>query len=153
MAGKSLDKVFDIYESCALFYHDGIEPEVVDKYSTSLDLLPTIYNYMGVPYDSRFLSGRDIFSDTEGLAIFLGRSWITEKGRYNAATGSFTLHEGQELDDQTAYIERINREVKLRYDTARVVIDSDYYKDLLSDEDWAEINQPYLSFMEENPWP
>ncbi|MCK9350153.1 MAG: LTA synthase family protein, partial [Clostridiales bacterium] len=50
LAGKKLDKEFDIYESCALFYHDGIEPEVVDKYATSLDLLPTIYNYMGVPY-------------------------------------------------------------------------------------------------------
>ncbi len=49
LAGKKLDKEFDIYESCALFYHDGIEPEVVDKYATSLDLLPTIYNYMGVP--------------------------------------------------------------------------------------------------------
>lgn len=153
LAGKSLDKVFDIYESCALFYHDGIEPEVIDKYCTSLDLLPTIYNYMGVPYDSRFFSGRDIFSDTEALAIFLGRSWITEKGRYDAATGTFTLHQGQELDDQAAYIERINREVKLRYDTARVIIDSDYYKDLLTDEDWDEINQPYLDFMKENPWP
>ncbi|HPX93093.1 MAG TPA: sulfatase-like hydrolase/transferase [Bacillota bacterium] len=153
LAGKSLDKVFDIYESCALFYHDGIEPEVVDKYCTSLDLLPTIYNYMGVPYDSRFLSGRDIFSDSEALAIFLGRSWITEKGRYDAATGTFTLHPGQELDDQAAYIDRINREVKLRYDTARVIIDSDYYKDLLSDEEWAEINEPYLTFMKDNPWP
>ncbi len=153
LAGKSLDKVFDIYESCALFYHDGIEPEVVDKYCTSLDLLPTIYNYMGVPYDSRFFSGRDIFSDTEALAIFLGRSWITEKGRYNAATGTFTLHQGQELDDQAAYIELINREVKLRYDTARVVIDSDYYKDLLTEEDWTAINEPYLTYMKENPWP
>lgn len=153
LAGKSLDKVFDIYESCALFYHDGIEPEIVDKFCTSLDLLPTIYNYMGVPYDSRFLSGRDIFSDSEALAIFLGRSWITEKGRYDAATGTFTLHEGQSLDDEEDYIDRINREVKLRYDTARVIIDSDYYKDLMTVEEWDAVNQPYLTYMEENPWP
>lgn len=153
LAGKSLDKVFDIYESCALFYHDGIEPEVVDKYCTSLDLLPTIYNYMGVPYDSRLLSGRDIFSDSEDLAIFLGRSWITDKGRYDAVTGNFTLHEGQWLEDEAAYIQRINREVKLRYDTARIIIDSDYYRDLLSDEEWAAINAPYLAYMRDHPWP
>lgn len=152
LAGKKLDKEFDIYESCALFYHDGIEPEVVDKYATSLDLLPTIYNYMGVPYDSRFFSGRDIFSDSEAIAIFLGRSWITEEGRYNALTAIFTPHPGRELEDQEAYVDRINREVKLRYDTARVVIDSDYYRDLLTDEEWAEINEPYIRYMEELPW-
>jgi phosphoglycerol transferase MdoB-like AlkP superfamily enzyme len=153
LAGKKLDKVFDIYESCGLFYHDGIEPEVVDKYCTSLDLLPTIYNYMGVPYDSRMLSGRDIFSDSDALAIFLGRSWITEKGRYNAVTGEFTLHDGQTLDDQSGYIDSINREVKLRYDTARYIIDTDYYRDLLTVEQWGEINEPYITHMEENPWP
>ncbi len=153
LAGKSLDKVFDIYESGAIFYYDGIEPEVVDRYCTSLDLLPTIYNYMGVPYDSRFLSGRDVFSDSEALAIFLGRSWITEKGRYDAKTGTFTLHEGQWLEDESQYIERINREVKLRYDTSRVIIDSDYYRDLLSVEEWAAINQPYMDYMAANPWP
>ncbi|MCK9350745.1 MAG: hypothetical protein M0P44_05935, partial [Clostridiales bacterium] len=146
------NKEFDIYESCALFYHDGIEPEVVDKYATSLDLLPTIYNYMGVPYDSRFFSGRDIFSDSEAIAIFLGRSWITEEGRYNALTATFTPHPGRELEDQEEYVDRINREVKLRYDTARVVIDSDYYRDLLTDEEWAEINEPYIRYMEELPW-
>ncbi|HZK28585.1 MAG TPA: sulfatase-like hydrolase/transferase, partial [Clostridia bacterium] len=153
LAGKKLDKVFDIYESCGLFYHDGIEAEVVDKYCTSLDLLPTIYNYMGVPYDSRMLSGRDIFSDSEALAIFLGRSWITEKGRYDALTGTFTLHEGQTLEDQALYIDRVNREVKLRYDTARVVIDSDYYRDLLTVDQWAQINESYITHMEEHPWP
>ena len=152
LAGKKLDKEFDIYESCALFYHDGIEPEVIDKYCTSLDLLPTIYNYMGVPYDSRFLSGRDIFSDSEAIAIFLGRSWITEEGRYDAPTATFTPHPGRVLEDPAAYIERINREVKLRYDTARVVIDSDYYKDLLTQEEWASINEPYIRYMEELPW-
>lgn len=152
LAGKRLDKEFDIYESCALFYHDGIEPERVDKYCTSLDLLPTIYNYMGVPYDSRFLSGRDIFSESEALAIFLGRSWITEEGRYNATTNVFTPHEGRTLEDEADYVERINREVKLRYDTARVIIDSDYYRDLLSEEEWAAINEPYKTYMEENPW-
>lgn len=153
LAGKKLDKVFDIYESTALFYYDGIEPEVVDKYCTSLDLLPTIYNYMGIPYDSRFLSGRDIFSDTEGLAIFLGRSWITEEGRYDAQTAIFTPHEGRSLDDEKAYVDRINREVKLRYDTARLIIDTDYYEDLLTEDEWADINADYITYMKENPWP
>ena len=45
LAGKKLDETFGVYESAAFFYHDGIEPEVIEKYCSSLDLLPTVYNY------------------------------------------------------------------------------------------------------------
>jgi lipoteichoic acid synthase len=153
LAGKSLDDIFDIYESGALFYHDGMEPEVVDKYCTSLDLLPTIYNYMGVPFDSRMLSGRDIFSDTDALAIFLHRNWITEIGRYDTVGRNFTLHDGQHVDDVDAYVKQISGEVKLRYDTSKLIIDSDYYRDLLPEDVWAEVYAPYIEYMRAHPWP
>jgi len=154
MAGRVLDETFDLYESAAFFYHDGIEPEVIDKYCCSLDLLPTIYNYMGLPYDSRMLSGRDILSDHEPLVIFNGRSWITEYGRYDARKGIFTLHEGKTLEeDEGEYIKRINREVKIRFETAKLIVDSDYYRDLMPGEVWAQTMQPYKEWMQANPWP
>ncbi len=154
MAGMELDKTFGIYKSAAFFYHDGIKPEVVDKYCCSADLLPTAYNYMGVPFDSRMLSGRDIFSDHDALVIFLGRSWITDYGKYDAKTGVFTLHEGKTLEeDENEYVKRINREVKIRFETAKLIVDSDYYRDLLSSDDWKKIAEPYINWMKENPWP
>lgn len=154
MAGRPLNKTFDIYKSAAFFYHDGIEPVTVDKYVSSLDLLPTIYNYMGIPYDSRFLSGRDAFSDTEGFVPLLSRSWLTDKGRYNLQEKEFTLHEGQTLDeDEEEYVARINRMVKLRFETAKLIIDTDYYRGMFSEDEWRQINDPYLTYMSEHPWP
>ncbi len=154
MAGRELDTTFDIYESAGLFYHDGIEPEEIEKYCCSLDLLPTVYNYMGLPYDSRMLSGRDILSDHESLVIFNSRSWITEYGRYDAKKGVFTKHEGMTLEEnEEDYIKRINREVRIRFETAKLVVDSDYYRDLMPADVWEETMKPYREWMEANPWP
>ena len=153
LAGKKLDETFGVYESAAFFYHDGIEPEVIEKYCSSLDLLPTVYNYMGLPYDSRMLSGRDILSDHEALVIFNGRSWISDYGKYDAKTSTFTLHEGQILEeDEETYVGRINREVRIRFETAKLIIDSDYYRDLMPAEVWEQTRQPYREWMKENPW-
>lgn len=153
LAGKELDDTFEVYNSAAFFYHDGIEPQVVEKYCSSLDLLPTIYNYMGLPYDSRMLSGRDILSDHEALVIFNGRSWITDYGRYDAKTNTFTLHDGQTLDeDEEAYVDRINREVRIRFETAKLVVDSDYYRDLMPADIWEQTTKPYREWMKAHPW-
>lgn len=154
LAGRELNQTFDIYQSAAFFYHDGIEPMSVDKYVSSLDLLPTIYNYMGIPYDSRFLSGRDVFNEGEGFVPLLSRSWLTDTGRYNLQTKEFTLHEGQTLEeDEEEYVARMNRLVQLRFETAKLIVDTDYYRYMFSDEDWQKINEPYLTHMRENPWP
>lgn len=149
IAGHSLDETFDVYKSVLLFYHEGIEPEQVDKYCCSLDILPTIYNYMGVPYESRLLSGRDIFSDAEGLVCLLGKSWITDYGKYDALTNEFTLHDGASLDiPEDLYVSRVNREVMLRFQTAELVLDCDYYLDLISDDTWKALVKPYRDYMQ-----
>ncbi len=148
IAGHPLDETFDVYKSVLLFYHEGIEPERVDKYCCSLDILPTIYNYMGVPYESRLLSGRDIFSDEEGLVCLLGKSWITDYGTYDALSNVFTLHEGITLEiPEDLYVTRVNREVMLRFQTAELVLDCDYYCDLISNDTWIKLIKPYRDYM------
>ena len=59
----------------------------------SLDILPTLLNLFGVPYDSRLLVGRDVFSDAPPLVLWPDGSWKTETDSFDAATGSFTPSE------------------------------------------------------------
>jgi hypothetical protein len=104
---------------------------------------------MGVPYESRLLSGRDIFSDAEGLVCLLGKSWITDYGKYDALTNEFTLHDGASLDiPEDLYVSRVNREVMLRFQTAELVLDCDYYLDLISDDTWKALVKPYRDYMQ-----
>lgn len=99
---------------------DGIE---VEKSGSSLDVLPTILNLFGIEYDSRLLIGRDILSDSAPLVIFSNRSFITERGRYNAITkrvvsGNLTSSE----------IEKIQMDIYNRFQMSRLILENDYYK-------------------------
>mgnify|MGYP000568022791 CR=1 FL=1 len=71
LLGHTVDPVFEIYEnSLILWSADMEEPVYVDKYCSSLDLLPTLSNLFGLEYDSRLMMGSDILSDEPALVIF-----------------------------------------------------------------------------------
>lgn len=82
LAGK-FHREIDRYKSHGIIYAPGMEGISIEKPVSSVDLLPTIYNLLGISYDSRLLTGRDVFSE-EGLVIFYNRSWISEKGYYDS---------------------------------------------------------------------
>ena len=92
--GVKLDTQFEIHRSPLILYTPNIKPETITKSVSSLDLLPTINNLMGIPYDSRLLMGTDIFSNTDPVVIFKDHSFITSVGRYDAKTKQFTYNDG-----------------------------------------------------------
>ena len=117
-----------------------MEPETIDKYCSSLDIIPTVSNLFGLEFDSRLLMGRDIFSDTDPLVIFKDRSWISDKGKYDAQTGVFTPFETvTEVDDSITsegavsdvsedYINGIISRVDNRFNYSRLILERDYYR-------------------------
>ena len=92
----------------------------------SLDILPTLSNLFGLEYDSRLLPGRDVFSQEQPLALWMDRSWKTDKGTYDAETGVFTPDEDGEQVDQD-YIDRINAMVSNKLTYCRWVLETDFY--------------------------
>ncbi len=62
----------------------------VDTPVSSLDILPTLSNLFGLPYDSRLMLGRDVFSGEMPLVQWADGSWLTEKGYFDADSGVFT---------------------------------------------------------------
>ena len=105
-----------------------MEPVVVDKPASALDIVPTLSNLLGLDYDSRLLMGRDIFSDSEPLVIFRNHSFITDKGRYNAVTKEFVANDGAEVDQE--YIDYISDIVKSKFHYSTKILDTDYYSRL-----------------------
>lgn len=82
---------FDVYKNTLILWSASMEePVQVDKPCCQVDILPTVSNLLGLEYDSRMLSGRDILSDSEGLVIFTSRSWRSDRGFYNRYTQTFT---------------------------------------------------------------
>lgn len=130
LAGHSVEKNFELYKSNLILYTNGMEPVTIDRPCSSLDIIPTLSNLLGLEYDSRLLMGRDIFSDSEPLVIFLNKSFITDKGRYNSTTGEFTPSEGVTIDKD--YIDYISAIVASKFHYSSKILETDYYSKVLT---------------------
>jgi len=125
--GHPVDPVFEIYENTLILWNSQMkQPVRVDKYCSSLDIMPTLANLFGLEYDSRLLAGRDILSDAPGLVIFSNYSFITERGKYDSTTDLFESWDGSAPDE--AYLNQALAEVQNRVAYSVGILDRDYYR-------------------------
>ena len=134
--GREIESNFELYESMFILYCASMEePIVIDKYASNVDILPTLSNLFGLEYDSRILAGKDILSTREGLVIFSNRNWISDRGRYVAATKEFEVFDAETFvsgEEMKLYVEQINKEVDERFQTSTLVLSEDYYSKITS---------------------
>lgn len=121
------DSKFDVHKNNLVIWSSTMkEPIEINKYGESLDILPTVLNLFGIDFDSRLLMGRDLLSNSDGLVIFNDRSWITDKGKYNASTKVFTPFNNEQIDED--YIESINTKVYNKFVISKNILETNYYK-------------------------
>ena len=125
LAGERVDPDFELYRSTLIMWNPKMERVEVDKYCSSLDIMPTLANLFGLPYDSRLVSGSDIFSDSDALIVFENTSFITDLGRYNAYEDVFYPNEGIDLPDN--YARDMFYKVSDMFYYAAKILDNDYY--------------------------
>lgn len=127
LLGHEVDPVFEIYENTLILWSaDMEEPVYIDKYCSSLDVMPTLSNLFGLEYDSRLIMGEDILSSKPGLVIFSNYSFISRDGYYNSTTDEFTRWDGQEPDLDA--VASLVAEVQNRVAYSAVILDYDYYR-------------------------
>lgn len=125
------DAKFDIHQNNLVIWNSQMKKSIkVNKIAESLDILPTVLNLFGINYDSRLLMGKDILSDADGLVIFNDRSWITEYGKYNAATKVFTPNKNKTISEN--YVEEINTIVYNKFTISKNILETDYYRNLFN---------------------
>ena len=121
------DSKFDVHKNNLVIWSSTMKkPIEINKYGESLDILPTVLNLFGIDFDSRLLMGRDLLSNSDGLVIFNDRSWITDKGKYNASTKVFTPFNNKQVDED--YIESINTKVYNKFVISKNILETNYYK-------------------------
>ena len=130
LAGHEVESNFELYKSDFILYTEGMTPETIDRPVSSLDIIPTISNLLGLNYDSRLLMGIDMFSDTDPLVIFNNRSFITDKGKYNAVTKQFIPNEGVTVDE--GYRKAISEEIDRKFYYSAKILETDYYAKVLA---------------------
>ncbi len=123
------DNVVEVNHNNLILWNNKIEYNEINKPCMSSDVLPTIYNLFGVDYDSRLFTGRDILSNSDGIAIMSNRSWVTDKGTYFANQNKFVPKDDIEIEDD--YVTNINNIVKNRLNIGKLIIKNNYYNYLL----------------------
>ncbi len=132
LAGHPVETNFELYKGIFILWSKGIKSEEINKPCSSLDILPTISNLMGVEYDSRLLMGRDILSNSPPLVVFSNWSWLTDKARYNSKSGKFILTEGETKESvNKQYRDDISQHVNDMFTYSAKIIETDYYNKVL----------------------
>jgi len=139
LAGHEIETNAEIHKNACIIWSGCIEDMdiVVDEPCYSLDILPTVSNLFGLEYDSRMLTGRDVFSGEMPLVLFRNYSWITDRGYYNAKEETFTPAEGVTFESEEArnhYIKYVSNLVKNKINYAKYILEEDYYGVLFGEE-------------------
>ena len=137
--GSEVETNFELYHSTLIMWNSALaaqDPVIVEKPCYSVDVLPTLSNLMGLPYDSRLLMGHDIFSTASPLVVFANHSWLTDKGRYNAVSGEFIPNDGVTVEE--GYAQSMMEKVNAMFTYSAKILETDYYARVLPENFAAE---------------
>ena len=138
LSGKQ-DSELDIsrYKNTWLLWSGSMESSVTVRTPCSaIDILPTVSNLFGLEFDSRLMSGHDVFAQNYNasqastcmplviLPTNRGYSWITAAGTYDAKTRTFTPNPGITVADD--YVKTVSSLIYAKYSYARQLIQYDY---------------------------
>ncbi|MGN0394497.1 MAG: LTA synthase family protein, partial [Coprococcus sp.] len=127
LAGYMLEDDFEEYKSSLIIWSASMsEPIEVDKVCSSIDILPTVSNLLGLEYDSRLIIGQDILSDSQGLVIFPDRSFITDDFSYNANIGNIVSYSKAEISE--TQVENMKSYVADKFTAANSITELNYYR-------------------------
>ena len=133
------DSELDIsrYRNTLIMWCGSMEtPVTVNTPCSAIDIVPTLSNLFGLEYDSRLLSGRDVFAQNYSVSqastcmplVILptnrGNSWITAAGTYDAKTRTFTPNPGITVADD--YVDTVAALADAKFSYARLLIQYDY---------------------------
>ena len=118
------EEVVTVNHNNLIIWNSKLEDKHIEKPCMSSDVLPTVYNLFGINYESRIHTGRDILSDSFGIAIMRNHSWVTDKGIYYANSGNFV---GNKDELPEGYIDNINTLVNNRLNIAKLIVETNYY--------------------------
>lgn len=127
LAGSAVEEdPFWRYRNSFICWNGGMEePVVVDDYCCTQDILPTLLNLFGFPYDSRMLTGRDVLADCTHAALLKNGSVLTKQFLYNGNSGELRWQtEEQNEEGAKAVIEAMED----LFTVAADLLDQDYYQ-------------------------
>lgn len=117
LKGVGSDNPEDLYKTPFMIYAKDIEPQVVSKYTSSIDIVPTLVNMFDLDADRRYYVGDDIFGDKGGMVMFSDYTWCSAE---------YTVKEAASVIDEETLA--MVADWKKRIDMSMETMISNYFK-------------------------
>lgn len=117
LKGIATGDPMELYHTPCFFYGGGLTPQKIEKYTSTVDLVPTIVNLFGLSADCRYYAGDDIFGNMGGVVPLPNYGWFDGETYYSAE------YQGQ----TTAEISAVSAEVKGRMSASMDALRCDYF--------------------------
>ena len=115
-----------------LIWSANMKGEIINKTNCQLDILPTILNLFGIPYQEQSMIGRDIFDKNNlGFAFFDDYSWIDGKILVNHGK-IIKLKDTSENDIDNNYISNKAEEAREKFRRNDLTLKYDYLKNIIN---------------------
>ena len=120
----------DVDRTPMLIYNSSLKEGIaVEKYTTIIDLVPTLLNMFNVNYDPRLYLGTDIFSSLHpDRAYFVDGSWQDKNASYYAPSSKLTYYDGATTKYDAQTLRGINQEITQKQSMSASAIRSNYFK-------------------------
>lgn len=122
----------EVDRTTMVIYNSATPGKAITKYTSIIDLLPTLLNMFNMDYDPRLYLGTDIFSDNHGRTVFADGSWQDDKGYYSATKGTFIPKNSEDTYTSEELL-AINSEINTRQKMSALAIKNDYFNYLFKE--------------------
>ena len=135
-----VNEFLEVDRTPMVIYNSEINPLKIEKYTSIVDLLPTILNMFDMNYDPRYYMGTDIMSENDGRVVFADGSWQDNIGFYRATSGRFTETNDMGLTHTDEEILLINQEISSKQKMSALAIKNNYFKYLYEGLEKYKVN-------------
>ena len=74
--GVGEDNPEDLYKTPFMIYAKDMDPQVVEKYTSSIDIVSTLVNLFDLDADRKYYVGDDAFGEAGGMVMLPDYSWF-----------------------------------------------------------------------------
>ncbi len=114
---KGVDNMYSICNTPFFIYSNKLEPQFVEKVTSSVDILPTVANLCNLDYNPRYSIGSDAFGEGGGFVCFKDYAWIDSENMWTPD------YEGELTPEMEARCKEVAQLLNASWDTVK----SDYF--------------------------
>lgn len=129
--GYKDDNYTNLYRVPCIIYDQNLNHQIINKFTTTTDIVPTLLDLLGINYYSNLYFGTSVFKTNESILYSRAYNMFLDTNIYFNSLNNI-LYKSKKVDEQ--YLNNIEEKAKILL-TKLEAIDKIFYHDVFANED------------------